>query len=105
MKGGEVFIPKLPSARIVDMAEAFAPGAEQEVIGLRGVEKLSECLVSVDEAPWCSDLGDRYAIVPVMPFWSSPRWPNAQRVPDGWSYTSANNDRWLTVEELRGMAG
>lgn len=104
MRGGEVFVPKLPSARLTDMATAFAPQAEQVVVGLRGVEKIAEALISGDEAPYTIDLGDRYAILPACPEWPGATWPDYARMPAGWSYTSANNGRWLSVDELRTMA-
>ncbi len=105
MRGGEVFVPKLPSARVVDMAEAFAPGAELDVIGLRGTEKIHESMVSPDEGMWTIDLGDRFAILPADPQWPGASWPAHERMPSGWSYTSSENDRWLGVAELRAMAG
>jgi UDP-N-acetylglucosamine 4,6-dehydratase len=104
MRGGEVFVPKLPSARLLDMAEAFAPGAAIDVIGTRGVEKIAECLVSADEAPWTIDLGDRFAILPAAPTWPGATWPDRQRMPAGWAYTSDTNVQWLTPKQLRSMA-
>jgi len=104
MRGGEVFVPKLPSARILDMAAAFAPHSEIEIVGMRGVEKITECMISDSEAPWTIDLGDRYALLPASPQWPDAGWPGYERMPAGWSYTSANNDRWLTVPELQEMA-
>ncbi len=103
-KGGEVFCPKLPAASVLTLAEAFAPGAEHEIVGLRGIEKIHECLVSSDEAPWCVELPDRYVLLPAMPFWSGGLWPEAKKVPDGFTYTSENAPIRLTVEQLRRLA-
>lgn len=104
-RGGEVFVPKVPSAKIIDLATAFAqPFTEWEVIGLRGAEKIGEALVSPDEGMWTIDIGDRYAILPADPQWPGAAWPGHERMPAGWCYTSAGNDTWLTCEELRRMA-
>lgn len=103
MRGGEVFVPKLPAMRIVDMALALAPQAKLEFIGLRGQEKIAEAMVSADESPFTVELSDRFAILPAMPFWAGASWPEAKPVPEGWSYTSARPERWLSAEELRGM--
>lgn len=105
MRGGEVFVPKLPSARVLDVAAAFAPLSHVQIIGLRGVEKIAECMVAPDEAPWTIDLGDRYAILPSDPQWPGATWPEYERMAEGWSYTSDCNERWLSVAELRSMAG
>lgn len=93
MRGGEIFIPQLPSMRVLDMAQALAPNAEVEVIGLRGAEKLHESLISPDESPWAAELFDRYVILPSMPQWSGWEWPEAKPVQFGWSYSSDKADR------------
>lgn len=103
MVGGEIFVPRMPSVQIGDLADAIAPGCERAYIGIRPGEKLSEALVSADEAHRTVDLGDHYVILPSHSFWPDGHYADAPRVPDGWSYTSANNTEWLTVEELRGM--
>ena len=93
MRGGEIFIPRLSSLRITDMASMLAPDAEMETIGLRGAEKLHESLVSPDESLWAVELPDRYAILPSMPQWSGWEWPEAKPMQMGWSYSSENADR------------
>lgn len=103
MHGGEVFIPRLKSASILTLAEAFAPQATPVVVGLRGAEKLHECLLSADESHWAVELPDRYVLLPSHPFWSGSTWPDARSVPDGFSFTSELADR-LTAQELQDMA-
>jgi UDP-N-acetylglucosamine 4,6-dehydratase/5-epimerase len=102
MRGGEVFVPKLPAMRIADMARVLAPDSEQEVIGLRGAEKLAEAMLSVDESPWVVELADRYALLPTTPYWPMSPYPDARPVPGGFSYTSDTAER-LTPEQLREM--
>ncbi len=103
MKGGEVFIPKLPSMRMLDLGKALAPECEVENIGIRPGEKLHECLISEDEARQAVDLGDCYAILPAHPWWSEANHKEATKVTEGWSYASDNNNWWLTNEELMEM--
>lgn len=102
MRGGETFIPKLKAMRVTDMAAALNPQAATETIGLRGAEKLHESMVSPDESLWTAELPDRYVILPPLPFWSGWEWPEAQTLPQGWSYTSENAPR-LTSGQLLEM--
>ena len=67
VQGGETFVPKIPSMRIVDLAQALAPDAELDIVGIRPGEKLHEVLLTEDEARQSFDLGDRYAIMPSRP--------------------------------------
>ena len=101
MRGGEIFVPKLPSMRIVDLARAIAPAARLEHVGIRPGEKLHEEMVSESAARHSRDMGDYFVIHPEME-WSNPGedW-GGKELPDGFSYTSDRNDRWLSVEELR----
>jgi len=102
MDGGELFVPKIPSMRVVDLAKAMAPEAELQVVGIRPGEKLHEEMISVSDARSTLDLGDRYVIQPQLAFW--PGEPaNGTPVRDGFSYASDTNDRWLSVDDLRGM--
>jgi len=104
MRGGEVFVPKLPSMRVVDLAEAIAPGLPVRYTGIRPGEKLHESLLTADEARHTGDCGDHYEIEPEHPFWSEPE-TATPRLPDGFSYTSDSNDNWLDVAALRQMIG
>jgi UDP-N-acetylglucosamine 4,6-dehydratase len=101
VQGGETFVPKIPSMRIIDLAKALAPDAELRVVGIRPGEKLHEVLLTEDESRQSVDLGDRYAIMPPTP-WGGPtdRESRGEPVPDGFRYASDNNSWWLSTEEL-----
>ncbi len=105
MHGGEVFVPKIPSMNIMDLAHAIAPGCDIREIGIRPGEKLHEMLISEDEARHTSELDDVYVIYPENPSWSLELSEKGRRLPDGFSYASNTNDRWLSVAELRRMVG
>lgn len=105
MLGGEVFVPKIPSMKITDLAEALAPECEHKVIGIRPGEKLHEILVTQDESRHCVELDDRYMIAPEHMTWGAPLDKvGGARLPDGFSYTSDNNDQWLSVDQIREMS-
>jgi UDP-N-acetylglucosamine 4,6-dehydratase len=101
--GGEVFVPKIPSMRVTDIAEAIAPEAEKRLIGIRPGEKLHELLVTEDESRHSFDAGDRYVILPEYASWSL-RAVEGERLPEGFRYSSDRNEAWLGVPELREMA-
>ena len=103
VQGGETFVPKIPSMRVVDIAEALAPGAERTVVGIRPGEKLHEVLVTEDEARHCYDLDDRYVILPQLATWGVQQ-PRGAALPDGFRYSSDENDRWIDADDLRRMA-
>jgi len=105
MQGGEVFVPKIPSMRIVDLAEAVAPGCEIDSVGIRPGEKLHEVLIARDESRHTLELDDMFVIEPVRPWWGAANWSQGKPLPDGFKYASDRNDRWLTIEELRQMIG
>lgn len=101
MKGGEVFVPKIPSMRITDLAEAIAPGCEVETIGVRSGEKIHELLISRDESRNAYDIGGMYVIRPFFHEENKNIPGNAKRVPDDFSFRSDTNEDWLSVEQLR----
>jgi UDP-N-acetylglucosamine 4,6-dehydratase len=105
MQGGEVFVPKIPSMRIMDLAEAVAPGCDVEFVGIRPGEKLHEVLISRDESRYTLELEDMFVIQPVHPWWKPANWNHGNPLPDGFKYASDKNDRRLTIEELRQMIG
>ena len=105
MHGGEIFVPKIPSMNIMDLANAIAADCEVEYIGTRPGEKLHEALVSEDEVRNTVELDDMYVIQPVHPWWQVENWAGAKPLPDGFRYTSDANTRWLTVDELRRLIG
>ena len=102
--GGEVFIPKIPSMSMVDLAHTIAPGCDIKVTGIRPGEKLHECLVSADEARHAVALDDMFVITPEHPFWDTTRTQIGTSLPDGFEFSSDSNDRWLTADELLGLA-
>lgn len=101
--GGETFVPKIPSMRIVDLARAMAPEAEHRITGIRPGEKLHEVMVTEDEARVTYDVGDRYVIMPSRPTWHSVPPERGTPLPDGFRYSSDNNTEWLTEEQLLEM--
>jgi UDP-N-acetylglucosamine 4,6-dehydratase/5-epimerase len=101
MHGGEIFVPKIPSMRMVDLAETIAPGCDIETIGIRPGEKVHEVLVSEDEARNTVEVEDRYIIQPAHPWWRRENWVNARPLPEGFRYASDSNDRWLTGREMQ----
>ncbi len=103
MHGGEVFVPKIPSMRLEDLAQAVAPECDVHCIGIRPGEKLHEVLVSEDEARHTRDLGDHYVILPSHPWWPQDGGDLGTALPDGFSYTSNGNTSWLTVAQLRAL--
>jgi UDP-N-acetylglucosamine 4,6-dehydratase len=104
MYGGEVFVPKISSMRITDLAAAIAPGCEIKLMGIRPGEKLHEALVNADEARSTVEMDDMFVIAPLFPWWSEKHWSVGKPVGEDFRYTSDTNSRWLTTaEELRGM--
>lgn len=100
MHGGEIFIPKIPSMKIIEVAEAMAPGLPQSVVGIRPGEKLHEVMITADDARNTLELEDRYVITPAFKYWTREGFdkPGAKPVPDGFVYSSDNNDEWLDGE-------
>jgi UDP-N-acetylglucosamine 4,6-dehydratase/5-epimerase len=104
MGGGETFIPRIPSMRVTDMAEALAPDCERRIIGIRPGEKLHEVLITEDESRHTLRLEDRYAVLPEYAFWTLREYPDAERLEHGFRYSSDNNDWWLNVDELKAIS-
>ena len=100
MRGGEVFVPKLPSVRVVDLAEAIAPGLPREVVGIRPGEKLHELLLTSDEARHTVDLGEVYVVLPEHPWWDTTALADGKPLDEGFTYSSGANQHWLGVAEL-----
>jgi len=103
MGGGEVYVPKIPSMRVTDIAEAIAPEAERRIIGIRPGEKLHELLVTEDESRHTYELDDRYVILPEYASWEL-REPGGSRMAQGFRYASDTNAEWLRVNELRELS-
>ena len=106
MSGGEIFVPKLPSMKIVDLARALLPDCEIETIGIRAGEKLHEVMVPQDDSRTTLDLGDFFVIEPAFHQWSRENYleiHGGTPVAEKFEYSSATNDEWLTAASLRKM--
>ena len=103
MKGGEIFVPKIPSMRITDLAEVIAPDCEVEIIGIRPGEKLHEILLTEDEARHSKDMDDYFVIEPELQFWNKNSGHAGKPLPEGFRYTSESNTAWLDADELISM--
>jgi UDP-N-acetylglucosamine 4,6-dehydratase len=101
MQGGEVFIPKLPSMKITDLANTIAPKAKRNVVGIRPGEKLDEILITEEEAKHSVEFDKFFVIKPVQSFWGESNLTGGKILPDSFRYTSDNNTWWLTREELK----
>jgi UDP-N-acetylglucosamine 4,6-dehydratase/5-epimerase len=100
MHGGEVFVPKIPSMNIMDLAQAVAPECQVDTIGIRPGEKLHEVLVSEDEARHALELDDMFVIKPAHPWWQSENWTAGRPTPEGFRYSSDHNDHRVAVDQL-----
>ena len=103
--GGDIFVPKIPSIKITDLARFMAPNLDHEIVGIRPGEKLHEVMVTEDDSRTTVDLGDRYAIRPAFPFWEAAQQgvKPANLVADGFRYSSDSNDDWLDEKALKAM--
>ena len=103
MRGGEIFIPKIPSMKMVDMATALAPDLSHEVVGIRPGEKLHEVMITEDDAVTTVELSDRYVIEPAIHLWDgeSSVSDGSKPVAEGFRYASNTNEDWLDAEALR----
>jgi len=100
MRGGEVFVPKIPSMKITDLADAIAPNAEKKIIGIRPGEKIHEILLTEDEARHSREFNDHFVIEPDPPFWDNNGSKRGKILPNNFRYASESNDKWLTKKEL-----
>lgn len=106
MEGGEIFVPKIPSMKITDLATAIAPDADLKEVGIRPGEKLHEVMIPKNESRNCLDCGDYYVIEPSFQWWDSEDYQRKngnEPVKQEFEYSSDKNDEWLTVEELRDL--
>lgn len=102
--GGELFVPKIPSYRIMDVAEAIGPNCEKPIVGIRPGEKVHEEMITSSDSFYTYDLGKYYIILPAMHKWKLEEFKtkfNAKKVPQGFSYNSGDNEEWETVDSLR----
>ena len=101
--GGELFVSKCPSIKVTDLAEAMAQDAEQEIVGIRPGEKLHEVMITAEDSRTTYEYDDHYIIYPDLDWWrfKGPSKPNGKKVEDGFIYSSGENNKFLSVEELR----
>ena len=102
--GGEIFIPKIPSYRITDVATAIDENCEQKEVGIRPGEKLHEEMITSSDSFFTYDLGKYYAILPSQPIFDLNEFIarfDAKKVPQGFSYNSGDNEQWETVESMK----
>ena len=100
MSGGEIFVPKIPSMRLMDLVKAVAPQCTVVFVGIRPGEKIHEVLVSVDEARHAMETDSMFVIQPAFSWWGSQNLTDAKPLPEGFSYTSDNNPDWLSTEQF-----
>ena len=106
MHGGEIFVPKIPSMKIMDVAKAVAPDCRTEIIGIRPGEKLHEIMITPDDAWNTVELDRYYVIQPAADWWDSKVYTNdmhARQVPDGFQYSSDRNTEWMSADDLRAL--
>ena len=103
MKGGEIFVPKIPSMKIIDLAEVIAPECKREVIGIRPGEKINEVLLTEEEAHHTKEFDNYFVVEPEHHFWGEGNYKKGKLLPSNFIYSSGNNDHWLTKAELNKM--
>ncbi|MBB5870614.1 UDP-N-acetylglucosamine 4,6-dehydratase [Allocatelliglobosispora scoriae] len=105
MNGGELYVPRIPSMRIMDLVEAVAPGSETYEMGIRPGEKLHEEMIAADDAHRTLRFADRYLVQPTIAEWGYTPPEGGEPVDEKFNYRSDNNDQWLSTQELRSMLG
>ncbi len=104
--GGELFVPKIPSYKIMDVAEAIGPNCSKPIVGIRPGEKVHEEMITPSDSFYTYDLGKYYTILPATHMWDLDEYLStfkAKKVPSGFSYNSGENKEWETVESLRAL--
>jgi UDP-N-acetylglucosamine 4,6-dehydratase len=103
MQGGELFVPRIPSMRILDLVEAVAPDSPTHEMGVRPGEKLHEEMIAADDSRRTLRFPDRYVVQPVVASWGYQTPTGGEDVADGFNYRSDNNDLWLSVDQMRAL--
>lgn len=103
MEGGEIYVKKIPSMKVTDLARVIAPQAKQEIVGIRAGEKLHEQMISAEDAYYTYEYPEHFKILPVINNWGTceNRIKEGKRVSDGFVYSSDNNTEWMTDEEFQ----
>jgi UDP-N-acetylglucosamine 4,6-dehydratase/5-epimerase len=105
MRGGEIFVPKISSMRIMDLVQALAPGCQVDDIGIRPGEKLHEILLSEDESRQAVELDEMFVIEPLDASWGYRSWEGGKRPARGFRYSSDSNDVWLSPDQMKEFGG
>jgi UDP-N-acetylglucosamine 4,6-dehydratase len=105
INGGEVFVPKIPSMNIMDLAKAVAPECEVSLIGIRPGEKLHEVLIGEDESWHAVETSGMFVIKPLYAWWNAENWAHGEKLPEGFRYSSDSNSSKLSIKELHKMMG
>jgi UDP-N-acetylglucosamine 4,6-dehydratase len=103
MSGGEIFVPKIPSMKVSDLARATAPDAKIDIIGIRPGEKIHEILITEDESRHTKEYDTYFVIEPELKFWEENDRGGGRELPEGFRYASDTNTVWLSMEELKKM--
>lgn len=103
MVGGELFVPKIPSVRILDLVEAVAPRCKIVSVGIRPGEKLHELMIPADDARRTWEFDSHFVVCPELDYWKTTQYDHGRRVPDRFEYSSDANTDWLSVESLRAL--
>lgn len=101
MNGGEIFVPKISSMKIIDLADVIGPGINKKIIGIRPGEKLHEVLLTKEEARHTKETNDYFIIEPEFFFWDIDNFKDNKHLPDGFEYTSNTNTKWITKEQMK----
>lgn len=104
MQGGEIFVPQIPSMKVIDLAKAVAPECEIELIGIRPGEKLHEALITEEDGRHTVSYDGMFVVMPDYPWWERKNYKNAEKLPDGFTYTSDKNTEWITIEQLKQLS-
>ncbi|MBU4509827.1 UDP-N-acetylglucosamine 4,6-dehydratase (inverting) [bacterium] len=103
MKGGEIFVPKIPSMKIIDLAQAIAPQSEIKITGIRPGEKINEVLLTGEEARHAKEFDKYFVVEPEYAFWDKNNFKDGKSLSSDFTYSSGDNDQWLTKQELMKM--
>jgi len=103
MKGGEIFVPKIPSMKIIDLAQAIAPQSKIKITGIRPGEKIDEVLLTGEEARHAKEFDKYFVVVPEYAFWDKNNFKDGKSLSSDFTYSSGDNDQWLTKQELMKM--
>lgn len=103
MQGGEIFLPKIPSMKIMDLTRAIAPECEIDIIGIRPGEKIHEVLITEEEGRHTIDYDGMYVVLPNYSWWNRHNYKTGRKLSEGFVYASNSNDQWLSVRDLEGI--